>query len=338
MSMAKLSRIGFFLFVTIYNYIWLRIIMFQYFYNEYGSMGMYYIGIVAVCVLLIFLLLPKKLLYHSYEESFKKSYYKYFYFCILLLENIFGMSFCIYLLSTIFIPTGNFYVMLGLMVVTTGIISYYKPKDVMEVSTLFVLIGYGILILALFFYPHLDVSVLLPLKKTSIWALPLFVFMFLGDNLVFVINKKDTPFSKLSLTLALLASIVLFAIDYFILITNAGDVYLKGLNWVGFISLSIEPISKYIGNFDFAYIYYLMICCAFKYAYNLSLIRDNIVMNHKGMSVLLFLLIFISGIICFKCIPMDSFYYQIVGGILLASVTILFWFLKECYHVRKTEE
>ncbi|MDE7161228.1 MAG: hypothetical protein K2N65_00550, partial [Anaeroplasmataceae bacterium] len=268
--------------------------MFQYFYNEYGSMGMYYIGIVAVGVLLIFLLLPKKLLNHSYEEAFKKSYYKYFYFCILLLECIFGMSFCVYLLSKIFIPSGNFYVMLGLMIGTAGIISYYKPKDVMEISTLFVLIGYGILILALFFYPHLDVSILLPLKKTSFWALPLFVFMFLGDNLVFLINKKDVPFSKLNLTLALFASIVLFAIDYFIIITNAGDIYLKGLNWVGFISLSIEPISKYIGNFDFAYIYYIMICCAFKYAYNLSIIRDNIIMNHKGMSVLLFLLIFVS--------------------------------------------
>ena len=115
--MTKLSRVSFFLFVTIFNYLWLRIVMFQYFYNEYGSMGLYYTVIIGIAMLLIFVFLPKKLLHYAYEDAFKKSYFKYFYFAIKILETIFGLSFCVYLLSKIFIPTGNFYIMMGLMLI-----------------------------------------------------------------------------------------------------------------------------------------------------------------------------------------------------------------------------
>lgn len=60
--MTKLSRVSFFLFVTIFNYLWLRIVMFQYFYNEYGSMGLYYTVIIGIAMLLIFVFLPKKII------------------------------------------------------------------------------------------------------------------------------------------------------------------------------------------------------------------------------------------------------------------------------------
>ena len=123
--------------------------MFPYFYNTYGNMGIYYTAIVAIVILLGFVFLPKKLILHRYDESFKKSNFKYFYIAILLLENIFGVSFCIYLLSKIFIPTGNYYIMLGFIAVTLVALSYYQPKDIMEISTLFIILGYSILNLTL---------------------------------------------------------------------------------------------------------------------------------------------------------------------------------------------
>ncbi|MDE6655470.1 MAG: hypothetical protein K2J85_00590, partial [Anaeroplasmataceae bacterium] len=150
--------------------------------------------------------------------------------------------------------------------------------------------------------------------------------------------KKDIQFSKLNFIMAIFAAFVLFGAEYFILVTNAGDTYFKGLNWVGFISLSIEPISKYIGNFEFAYIFYILISCIFKYSYNMSLIRNSIEINKNLMSGTLFGMLVILGSVCFLCIPMEEFYLKIVAVLMLCSVSILFWFIKECYHARKTKE
>ena len=336
--MTKLSRVSFFLFVTIFNYLWLRIVMFQYFYNEYGSMGLYYTVIIGIAMLLIFVFLPKKLLHYTYEDAFKKSYFKYFYFAIKILETIFGLSFCVYLLSKIFIPTGNFYIMMGLMLMASVLLSYYKPKDVIEVSTLFIILGYAILGLTLFFQPNLDAKVFLPLKETSFWALPFFALMFFGDNLTFILYKKDVSFSKTNFIMAILTSIIFFGIEYFIFIGNVGDTYLKGINWVGFISLSIEPITRYLGNFDFAYIFYIMICCIFKYGFNLSIIRNNISMNHKLMTGILAVTIFAMGCVCYIFIPMKDLYFKVIACLLMLSAIIVFWYIKECYHARKTEE
>lgn len=336
--MTKISKIGFFLFITIYNYVWMRMIMFRYFYNEYGNMGIYYTGILAVCLLLIFLFIPKKLLCKDYEESFKKSNFKYFYSALLLIENIFALSYCIYLLSEIFIPTGNFYIMLALVVGTVVALSYYKPKDVMEISTLFLIVGYIILFSTLLFYPNSDMSLLLPIRKTNALALPFFLLMILGNNFSLVIHKKGVPFSKTSFMLAIFVALVFFGIEYFILLTNAGAIYFKNLHWVGFIILSIEQVSKYIGNFDFAHIFYILVCCIFKYSYNLSLIRNNIAIPQKAMTVFLSLLIFISGVICYTCIPMEQLCFKVIGAIMILSSVILFWFLKECYYVRKVKE
>ncbi|MDE6660343.1 MAG: hypothetical protein K2J93_00780 [Anaeroplasmataceae bacterium] len=336
--MTKLSKISFFLFVSVYNYLWLRIIMFPYFYNTYGNMGVYYTAIIAVAMILVFAFLPKRLMQHDYVEGFKKSNFKYFYSAILLLENIFGVTFCLYLLSKIFIPSGNYYIMLGFVAIVLVALSYYQPKDIMEIATLFIILGYAILTLTLFFYPDLDTSLLFPIKETSIISLPIFVVLFFGDNLTFLINKKDVEFTKLNFIMAIFSAFILFGVEYFILITNAGDTLFKGLNGVGFISLSIEPISKYIGNFEFAYVFYILISCIFKYSYNLSVLRNSIEIHKHFMAVVLFIMIVALCSVCYIFIPLQGLYLRVVAVLLLCGFLILFWFLKECYHVRKTEE
>ncbi len=312
--------------------------MFPYFYNTYGNMGIYYTAIVAIAIVLGIAFLPKKLVLYQYDDAFKNSNFKYFYSVILLLENIFGVSFCIYLLSKIFIPTGNFYIMLGFIAVVLVALSYYQPKDIMEISTLFIILGYSILALTLFFYPNLDISLLFPIKEMSLISLPIFAVMFFGNNLTFLINKKDIKFSKANFIIAIFSSFFLFGIEYFILITNAGDTLFKGLNGVGFISWSIEPITKYIGNFEFAYVFYILISCIFKYSYNMSIVRSSIGIHKHLMSGTLFLMFVILCSVCYMFIPMEGLFMKVVAGILLCNVLILFWFIKECYHARKTEE
>ncbi|MDE5855640.1 MAG: hypothetical protein K2H06_01190, partial [Anaeroplasmataceae bacterium] len=198
--------------------------------------------------------------------------------------------------------------------------------------------GYSILTLTLFFYPNIDVSYLFPMKETSIISLPIFAVMFFGNNLTFLINKKDVQFTKMNFIMAIFSAFILFGIEYFILITNAGDTLFKGLNGVGFISLSIEPITKYIGNFEFAYVFYILISCIFKYSYNMSVLRSALDIHKHLMSVVLFLMFVVLCTVCNMYIPMDGLYLRVVAVLLLCGFLILFWFIKECYHARETEE
>lgn len=335
--MTKLSKVSFFLFSSIYSYLWLRIIVFHFFYNSYGNMGIYYILIFAAIILFLLFLIPKKIINFDYEEVFKKSYFKYFYYTILILECVFGITFSVYILSALFVKQ-SFIIMLFFIAFLISFLSKLKTSDVMQIATLFCIVGYGILTLTLFFYPDLDFSVLYPRKLPSFIGIPFFIFMFLADNFTLLINKKEIQFSRLNYILALFLGVVLFGIEYFILIANAGDVLFKNFEWVGFISLSIEPITQYIGDFDFAYIFYIMICCIFKYTYNFSLIRNSTEISPNIMSGIIFLTIFVLGIISFKFIPMGQAIMLIVSILLLLSFCIFFWFIKECYYVRKTKE
>lgn len=338
MNMTRLSKVSFFLFVTVYNYLWMRIILFYFFYNHFGSMGLYFTALLAVIVLLFLVLVPKKLMNKNYREEFKKSIFKYIYVAFILLESIFGVSYCAYLLSTIFIPDANFFYVLIVISLALIFLSKRKTKDIMEIATLFIIVGYVILLITLFVYPNLDFTLLLPLKEINYWLLPLFALMVLGDNFTLLINKDGLNFSKMQFILAIGVAFCFFALEYFLLICNAGAEFFKGLDWVGFICLSVEPITQYFGNFDFAYLYYIVLCCIFKYAFGISLVRENIQMNSKAMSILLLIILAVLGSICFMWIPMDSTFMFFVFCLLVLSFSIFFWFLKECYHVRKTKD
>lgn len=336
--MTKLSKVSFFLFVSTYNYIWFRIIVFKYFYTSIGNMGLLYAAILAICVLLFFLFLPKKIMNYDYEAAFKKSYFKYFYMILIFLQAILSISFCSYLLSAIYIPNSKYWIILSGIVLAITIISSSTTRDVIELSTLFNIVGYLILLISFLFLPQLDFSILLPFKEIK-WLTLLFYFVFLiGDNFPLIINKKDLSFHRMNFILGITMAFFLFGLEYMILICSAGTEFFKGLNWVGFVCFSIEPVSKYIGNFDFAYIFYILISCIFKYAHNISLVRNSMTLSPKGVGVMVFIMLLILGLISYSFIPMGDYLLLIISIFVLASFSILFWFIKECYFVRKVKE
>ncbi len=336
--MTKLSKVSFFLFVSTYNYIWFRIIVFKYFYTSIGNMGLLYAAILAVCVLLFFIFLPKKLMNYDYEAAFQKSYFKFFYMIFLFLEAILSISFCCYLISSIFIPNSKYWIILLGVVLAITVISSSTTRDVIELSTLFNIVGYLILLTSFLFLPQMDFSILLPFKNVK-WLTILFYFMFIiGDNFSLIINKKDISFNRINFILGIATAILLFGIEYTILICSAGTEFFNGLNWVGFVCFSIEPVSKYIGNFDFAYIFYILVSCIFKYAHNVSLVRNSMTLSSKGVGAVIFIMLLVLGLISFYFIPMGDKLLLIISIFVLGSFSILFWFIKECYFVRKIKE
>ncbi len=330
--MPKLSRISFFLFTSIYNYIYLRGIIFPYFYNNYGNMGFFCSFIILIGIILLFILFPFKKIMH-----YNNSIFKYFYNVIIIIESSLGIIYCSYLLSEIFILKSNIYIILFFIVTSIIILSTYKHTNIINISTLFIILGYLILFLTLFFYPDLDTSLLLPIKiYNNYFSIILFTLIIFLDNLKLIIYPENIKSFKETFIFGIAFSIILLLLEYFILITNSGDIYFKGLNWLGFISLSIEPVSKYLGNFDFAYVYYLVVCCVFKYGYNYSLIKQSI-NNSKLFNLILFILTYVICLSFYKFIKINDTFFNILISILLISISLLFWFIKEYLNVRKIE-
>lgn len=336
--MNRLSKISFFLFVSIYNYLWLRIILFYFYYNHLGNMGFLGILFFIVGVLLVLILLPKKLLNKDYTERFKKSYFKYFYFLILLLESIFGISVGIYILTTVFLLEATPFIALTIVMLTVAILSVAKPAEIMEISTLFSIVGYITLFVSLSLFPELEMTMLLPFKEFNYLIIPLSVLLVIGDNMSIIVSKENINFSKLNFIMAIFTALVFFALEFVMLLCSSGTEFFKGLNWVGFICLSIQPVSKYFGNFDFAYIYFILCGCLFKYTYNLSLIRNSLNIGKKIMTIILAITLSSLGLVCYFFIPLTEFMLVIISVLLIASCLILGWFIKECYFVRETKE
>lgn len=336
--MTKLSKVSFFLFVSVYNYIWLRIILFDYVYNHLGSMGLFGIILLIVVILLFFLLMPKKLLAKNYAESFKKSYFKYFYFIILILECIFGIAFCSNLLVNIFIRGSNPFVIVLFICMVIAILSKVKPSEVMEISTLFNILGYFLLFISLSLFPNLDWTVLLPFKSISYIYLPVFAVMLLADNFSLLICKDNQRFTKLNFIMGIFTALFFVALEYLMLICSAGAEFFKGINVVGFICLSIQPLTKYLGNFEFAYIYFILISCIFKYSFNISVIRNSLSLKPLGMTILFFILLSVLVLTSLFFIPINDKMNWMIGSLLMVSFVMIFWFIKECYFVRKPKE
>lgn len=336
--MTKLSKVSFFLFITIYNYLWFRIILFSYIYNNIGNMGVLGIAILAVAVLFIFAIMPKKLLEKDYADGFNKSIYKYIYYIILILESIFGLCFCTYLLAEVFIVGSNPFCMLFFLSLIMSLLSKAKPFEVMEISTLFSIVGYVLLFASLMLFPTIDLTVLLPFKSINYLFLPFVLLMIIGDNLSLIINKENLKFSKLNYIMGILTAIFFLGLEYFMLVCCAGTVFFKDLDWVGFIILSIEPVSKYFGNFDFAYIFFIVCSSIFKYSFNLSIVRNSLNLNKKVMSFVMLGILVILGYVTYTFIPLGNTMMLISSILLMLSFTIFIWFLKECYFVRKSKK
>ena len=335
--MPKLSKISFFLFVTIYNYLWLRIILFNNFYNSYGNMGFWYGLLIIGIVFIILLSIPKRLFEKDYKDAFKKSKIKYLYSVFLILESILGLCFCAYLLSQILILEANPLIVLTFLVLTIGFLSKLIPYQIMEISTIFNIVGYLILIVSMIAYPSVDISILFPLGELNIGVIVFFSLMVLADNFSLLINKEGIKFNKYIFIFAILFALLMFALEYMVVICSVGEEFLKGVNWVGFVCLSIKPVQKYIGNFDFAYIYYIIVCCIFKYSYNLSIIRNSFAIKNWVMGVIISFLLIVSCLIIYLLVPMNNQYFSYGTILLLISSFIFFWMLKECYLVKQIE-
>lgn len=336
---SKLSRVSFFLYLFSYNYIWFRTLLFTYFYNQFESMAVFYALLLCLGVTFLIWMLPKKILQHDYTSAYQKSKTKYVYNIILAIESIIGIIYCAYILSSVFVQKSSPFAIMIVFALTVSVLSKLKTSDIVQISTLFYILGVLLSLFSFLFFISVDMTTLLPFKEKNWLALPIFVIIILGDNAsVLLMDKESFIMSKPMFIFPIMLAILSFAFELLMLQSSAGTEVFKNLNWVGFICFSIQPITKYSSNFDYVYIYLLVISCIFKYAFNWGIIRNSFKKTNKNdfWKILIVLLVGIyTAYTFFFSNERAMWYVSILLGI---SVLMFVWMFKEVYHAAKARQ
>lgn len=336
---TKLSKVSFFFYLLVYDYIWIRAVLFPYFYNHFGSMAFFYSILLALLVGILLALIPKKVFHFDYEKPYLQSKFKYFHNFLLALESLVGISFCSYVLSTVFVENVNILLLLFGIGIVISILSFLKPSDIIQIATLFSIVGMFLVAFSFIYYVKIDPSLLLPIRYVAWYAVPIFSVMMIADNLtILLIDRESIQLSKPLVLLPILVSLGFFSFEMFMLQTSAGSELLKDVNWVGFVCLSFKPVTKYVGNFDFAYIACIVICCVFKYALNWSVIRNSYAHKKKSANWIICALLVLGSWLCYLLVPTGQPFFMVTSVLLLLGILILFWHFKEVYYVRRVKK
>lgn len=334
MVMTKLSRVSLFLFILTYNYLLLRVIIFDYSYNYMEGLGIIAILIVMGLIIGINLILPKSLFQIDFFKSYKKSIYKYFHLFQTIVEAVLLITFSANLLANIFIQDAIFHIILLVILVVICFISNSSSSDCIEIGTMFGLIGNVFLIISLIFMPKLDYSYLRIGQINYLLILAFFLMLF-SDNIQLLLNEEKSVLSKPLYISAIAFSLSLILIEYFILICTSGSKYFNGLEYIGFISFLIKPVTRYIGNFEFVYIFFIVVAIVFRYSFKFSLLKRAFNLSNKVFNLVLLILLFVSSSLLEFFYPKN--YLVIIIMTVSSGILIFLWFIKEMYNVKKFE-
>lgn len=324
-----------------FNYIFLRAIVFPLIYDNYGNNGNIYILLIIAVLILLFLLLPKAFYRTDFNSKYNDSKIKWIINPILILRVVIGVATSILALQRIFYFDYSYIPIIFGIILAIAFISSLKSNEVIQISTLFsiaIILGY---LLFLFNYIDIDFNLLLKdFRFSGSWILVLMVLCLFLDNLnILISNKEGINLSKGLFILALLSSFVLFSFEYGMLVLTSGDELFRNDNLVGFQALSIEPVSRHNGNFDFVYILMIAVASIFKFSYFMSIIKDsiNFKFNRKHyicLYVVLFLLIF--GAIKLLILDEVVAMYSVIGLFLIGAI-MLIWMIRVIINAKKIQ-
>lgn len=284
---------------------------------------------------MIFLLIPKKVLNKNYSELLNKSLIKWILLILSLLEIIFNICYISYFINEVFIVDSNIYILLIIISSIIIFISNLLPYEIIDLSTIFNILGFLLIGISFIFKPKVDIEYLFMFENTGIIKIIPYVFFIIFDNLKLLVSKDKINFKRRDYLLAIFLGLVLYVIEYGLLIMTVGDKILIDLSYVGFLELSFMPVTKYLGDFNFVYIYLLLICGIFKNGFNLSQFKIVIDINKNIINTLLMFLIVGCSLLSIYSIPIDTVLDKYVIMIILLFGFLLIWMIGKCYFVRK---
>lgn len=317
--MYRLSKISLVIFTLFYNYLWLRILFVYYLYNNNHFNGWMLAFILLVIVSIILIIIPSKIFNYNYIVTLNKTRFKLIYQLINIFEIAILVNYCSYLLSDKLIPNGNNFIIMFIFVVGIMFVGKLKSYEIINLSTNYYLLGIILIIFSLFLGVNFnkeiyDLFVLDINNSLSVIGVGLIVIM---NNFKIIIDKNGLYFNKKNYVLGVVLGMTTSLIEYGILLIKSGHIMFSGIDNVGFLCLSFMPVTRYLGDLNFIYIYLIIVSLVFRCGFDISNLNKNKFYYLFGMLII---------VICiFLNIIRNSL--NILGCIILTFETIIYLIL-----------
>ena len=190
--MYKLSKVSFFIFTFFYNYLWLRILLVRYLYNDFKESGWLILLIIIVMISFILIILPKKILNFNYLHFLDIMPIKVIYTLLNILEVGMLIGFGVNVLSKEFIIESNPFIMILVVSICIMLIGKLKHFEIINLSTLFYLFGVVLIVFSLFFVTNINKEVydLFIVNNSNFLSAILLGLIIVINNFKIILNKE----------------------------------------------------------------------------------------------------------------------------------------------------
>lgn len=298
-----------------------------------------YVGIIIVIFILFYMLIPKFIYKHNLLENYNKSKFKNAFNIVLLLKVILSIYIGSLLIQQLNYDMYSIYYFIVGISITVIIVSRMKNENIIELSTWFIIAAICIYMLALLHIVPFDFSYL---KQFNI-RLPnlnfyLIVISIISDNLLILLSDKSKlKFNKSTIILPLVTQFIFMMFEIYQMLLASGDKLFFDYDFIGFVSLSFQTTSNYIGNLQFVYLFIITMATVINSSYILSFIRHSYKIKKNLLFDLVILSIIILSIIFINKLNFNSV-VDIFMYVSLCGFILLIWLLKETYRVRKIQK
>lgn len=310
-------------------------LLFTYFYmpllihNNYNTAYIIPFILAIISSILIFIL-PKKISEINYFDLLKKSFFaKVAYVLFLLISSILNLFIICRVLSELFYYQHHYILFVIIMVISILILSRNKTNILINASTMIFLIGFVLGIIPYFLTGKVkDYSFLLPMNFSSIWESLLYGLFFILESLSLCLyfSKVKKRFSKLSLVIAFVITMIFFVLELLHIIILAGTLYFNQMEFLGYLTFFIQDAITYVGNMGFIYLYLIPVIGIMKCSIQLSTLGD--ILNLKRNVLLDIILgLFLMLVIIFLYKTKIFIFFKTIFPFLIFLLLVLYIFI-----------
>ncbi|MGM9970821.1 MAG: hypothetical protein ACI35W_00230 [Anaeroplasmataceae bacterium] len=287
--------ISLFIAIIFHNYIIFKYYFMKNIYQVYGHMSYLFIIFVIVFSFLVSLSLNNSKVNNITNLVKRKWYIKYTLVLYLIISNIIVGTMSIRILQNNFFSSYKILPFIITLFITVFFISNIKAVGSINILTIPASIYFIFFIITNIVNIDIkDFSLLLPFEMIDIPPINLIIasILLVIDNYIFYFLGSDfnKPFKASKVFLANLIWLSMVLIELINMTVLAGESFLYDYPYIGFLSYSVQQTFKYIGNFDFIYIYLITMFSTFKLTLNNTIMKSLISNKHSIVSFILIIL------------------------------------------------
>jgi hypothetical protein len=271
----------------------------------------------------LFILLPKKMINIDYNKILDKSFIsKLSYYLTQVISFFINASLVGYVIGKGFFSENNILIFIISSIALAVFISKSKLEVILNSSSFLLILAILLIIFPLFLTNDVkDYSFLLPIGNFKGFDFILLLY-FILDSITMVYSnvKMKRRIKKWDIFIPVSIMLLFMSLELVNIIILTGTTYLKGNEFLGFFSLFIQDTINYVGNLGLFFLYVIPVVGCFKAGFALRRVKDFLKVKESlfndiiMFSISLFLVMF--------CINFLQ-YQQVIYYLVIISIPLL---------------